>query len=77
MVGVIMINSLILALYDYSDRDNNGTYNQILDKLNLGCSIIFIGEASIKIIAKGLIWHKEAYLRIGWNLIDALVVISG
>jgi hypothetical protein len=44
---------------------------------NIAFTIIFIGEAVLKILAKGLIFHPESYLRIGWNLIDSIVVISG
>jgi voltage-dependent calcium channel L type alpha-1D len=38
---------------------------------------IFTTECILKIIAFGLVLHKNAYLRIGWNLIDFAVVVSG
>lgn len=77
MVGVILVNSLTLSLYDYNDRDSATTWNKVLDKINLVLTAIYIAEAAFKILAKGLVWHKESYLRSGWNIIDAIVVISG
>ena len=36
----------------------------------------FIFEATMKILSQGLIKHKNAYLRDGWNIVDFLVVMS-
>jgi hypothetical protein len=77
MVIVILMNSLSLSLYDYNDRDSVSNFNQILDLSNVIFTGVFIFEASIKIIARGLIFHPESYLRNGWNLIDSVVVVSG
>ena len=72
-----MLNSIALGLYDYSDRDSLGQLNQIIDTANLVFTSIFITEAVMKIIAKGFIFHQLSYMRNGWNLIDATVIISG
>jgi Ion transport protein len=77
MVIVIIMNSFALSLYDYADRESESSFNQVLDLANLGFTCVFIFEASIKIIARGLIFHPESYLRNGWNLIDSVVVVSG
>ncbi len=77
MVVVIILNSLSLSLYDYSDRDSNTQFNQILDLTNVIFTGVFIFEASVKIIARGLVFHPDSYLRNGWNLIDSVVVVSG
>ena len=39
-------------------------------------SYMFIVEALLKMISQGLISHKNAYLRDGWNIMDFIVVIS-
>lgn len=39
--------------------------------------IIFVIEAVLKIGAYGLLFHAGAYLRNGWNIIDALIVVVG
>ncbi len=74
---MILLNSITLAVYDYSDRDSTTSYNQRLDTIGRVLTIIFIIEAILKIMAYGLILHENSYLRIGWNLIDLVVVITG
>ena len=74
---MILVNSIILAIFDYSDRDSNTKKNQILDLIGMALTIIFVSECILKIMAFGLVLHKNSYLRVGWNLIDFVVVISG
>ena len=38
---------------------------------------IFTVEASLKILALGLILHRGSYLRNMWNIMDFVVVITG
>ena len=49
----------------------------MIDDLNFAISGLFIFEAIIRIVAHGLILHEGSYLRNGWNLIDATVVVAG
>ena len=77
MITVILMNSISLSLIDYKDRDSKTVYNQTLDKLNIFFTGVFIVEATIKIFAQGLLFHPNAYLRSGWNIIDCLVVVFG
>lgn len=37
---------------------------------------VFILEAFIKIVALGLVLHEGAYLRSGWGVLDAVIVVS-
>ena len=74
---MIVLNSLALAMEDYSDRDSLTTENQILDTIQTVFTYIFTLECVMKIIAHGFILHKGAYLRDWWNVIDFVVVISG
>lgn len=74
---MIFLNSLMLAAYDYSDRDDLTYANQILELLGKICTGIFIMELVFKVLAFGLVMHKRAYLRDWWNIIDLTVVISG
>jgi voltage-dependent calcium channel L type alpha-1D len=39
-------------------------------------AVIFIIEALLKILAKGFILHKNAYLRDSWNILDFIIVIT-
>lgn len=74
---IILLNSLSLALYDYSDRDNESRRNQVLTILGQTFGAIFIIEAITKIIAMGFIVHKNSYLRDAWNVLDFIVAIIG
>ena len=38
---------------------------------------IFTVEASLKILALGLILHRGSYLRNMWNIMDFIVVVTG
>lgn len=67
----------MLALYDYTDRDSETTWNKTIDNIGNIFTYIFIGEAVIKIIAMGFFMHRNAYLRDYWNWLDFIVVCIG
>jgi hypothetical protein len=71
------MNSIILAIFDYSDRESKTNYNQICDIISKVVTIIFFVEAGIKIVGMGMVFHKYAYLREIWNVIDFIIVITG
>ncbi|VDQ01030.1 unnamed protein product [Trichobilharzia regenti] len=39
--------------------------------------IIFCVEALLKIVALGFLFHRKAYLRNIWNIMDFIVVVTG
>ena len=76
MILVIILNCISLGLFDYTDRNSMTFQNQMIDKSNMFFTCIFIIEAILKVVAYGLCIHQNAYLRSGWNIIDAVVVLS-
>ena len=45
--------------------------------LNLVTFVVFLLEMILKILDKGLFWeHPQAYFRVGWNLLDFIVVLA-
>jgi hypothetical protein len=54
----IVLNSIALALYDYTDRDSEFKWNQVIDMINIGFSCLYIFEAVAKIISYGFILTK-------------------
>lgn len=74
---VIGLNSLALAMFDYSDRDSLTLRNQIIDIAGQAFTIIFTIESLLEIVARGLILHKRAYLRDGWCCVDFVVIVTG
>ena len=77
IILVIIGNSLVLSLQDYSDRDSKTLYNKLLDYVQDAFTAIFTLECIFKIIAMGFVLRKNSYLRDGWNVIDFIVVIFG
>ncbi|KAJ8778554.1 hypothetical protein J1605_013523 [Eschrichtius robustus] len=47
------------------------------EKLEYFFLIIFSIEAAMKIIAYGFLFHQDAYLRSGWNVLDFVIVFLG
>ena len=74
---LIFFNSLSLAMFDYSDRDSETTYNQVLGWTGQFFTWAFFIECVIKIWSFGFILHHNAYLKDGWNWLDFIVVIVG
>eukprot|EP01062_Namystynia_karyoxenos_P061079 TRINITY_DN5302_c0_g1_i1.p1 TRINITY_DN5302_c0_g1~~TRINITY_DN5302_c0_g1_i1.p1 ORF type:complete len:1975 (+),score=527.51 TRINITY_DN5302_c0_g1_i1:57-5927(+) len=64
----IMFSSLLLAVEDPRDS------HPVIEGLNIAFTIIFITELCMKVAAFGLIIGPGAYLKDGWNILDAFVV---
>lgn len=48
-----------------------------IEYIGVAFTILFAIEAIIKIIALGFVFHKQAYLRSYWNILDLIIVITG
>jgi len=57
MITVIILNSILLSLIDYEDRDSLTVYNKTLDKISIVFTASYICEAGLKIFAQGLLLH--------------------
>lgn len=77
IITLILVNSIMLAVFDYEDRDALQPRNQLIETLGLIFTYIFTLEAVIKIIAMGFIMHRNSYLRDAWNWLDFIVVCIG
>ena len=77
VILLILINSIALAIYDYKDRDNLTDWNQALEQVGGVLTIMFTIEMLLKILAQGLIIHRNSYLRDAWNWLDFVVVVTG
>jgi hypothetical protein len=73
----IVLNSIILAIFDYGDRELKYAYNQRLDYVGKVLTGIFTVEAFVKIYGMGIILHSGSYFRDFSNLIDFGVVVTG
>jgi hypothetical protein len=91
MIANIIISSLCLLLYTYSDAyckkdpstelECRTTFESeiyrdlILGQIFIFFNSIFLTEMFLKIIARGFILHKKSYLRNGWNCLDFIINI--
>eukprot|EP00945_MAST-04E_sp_MAST-4E-sp1_P008438 g8438.t1 len=82
---MIVLNSIILALQDYSVVDPatleptaEGSWrNAVVEQSEPFFTWIFFFECALKIVAMGFVSGKGAYLRNGWNWLDFIVVVAG
>ncbi|XP_017354897.1 voltage-dependent L-type calcium channel subunit alpha-1S isoform X1 [Cebus imitator] len=73
----IFANCVALAVYLPMPEDDNNSLNLGLEKLEYFFLVVFSIEAAMKIIAYGFLFHQDAYLRSGWNVLDFTIVFLG
>ena len=76
IVATIILNTIILGIYDYNDNNPSTWRNDINTYTEPVFTSIFTLECLIKIIAYGFIFGKNTYLKDKWNWIDFLVVLT-
>lgn len=69
---MIALNSLFLAL-DEPALEDKYQVETLKTMLNL-ISIIFVIEATVKIIVMGFYWGEKTYLKDPWNILDFMIV---
>ena len=75
---IILLNCLLLAFPDYQERLQPGftsSRNELFTKIEVVFSIIYILECVFKLVACGLIKHKNSYLRSAMNWLDLFIII--
>ncbi|XP_029856424.1 voltage-dependent L-type calcium channel subunit alpha-1S isoform X6 [Aquila chrysaetos chrysaetos] len=73
----IFANCVALAIYLPMPEDDTNVANSSLEKIEYAFLIFFAIEAMLKIIAYGFLFHTDAYLRNGWNVLDFSIVSLG
>lgn len=73
---LIMINSLLLGLKDYTDTENKSGINQFIEAGEPFFTAFFVIECLAKTTAQGIIFGKNCYLDDAWNWLDFLVVVT-
>ncbi|XP_075458517.1 voltage-dependent L-type calcium channel subunit alpha-1C isoform X7 [Ascaphus truei] len=73
----IFANCVALAVYIPFPEDDSNATNSNLERVEYLFLIIFTVEAFLKVIAYGLLFHPNGYLRNGWNLLDFIIVVVG
>lgn len=68
---IIFLNTLILIL---DDPKSSTDYGNQLDEYFL---MFYLFEMVLKISGLGFVFHRNAYLRSGWNVLDFFIIITG
>lgn len=76
VVGLILFNSLLLGIKDYTDPNNETNINQFVENCEPLFSYAFTIECVLKILGMGFILDNGSYLRDAWNWLDFIVVVS-
>ena len=81
--GIVVLNSIVLAIPDFSKQDTSGNLvsinswrNTIYIQSEVAFLTAFSFEAVCKIVAHGFI-REGGYFRDRWNILDMLVIVSG
>nr|XP_043882709.1 calcium channel, voltage-dependent, N type, alpha 1B subunit, a isoform X4 [Solea senegalensis] len=77
ILATIIANCIVLALEQHLPESDKTPMSERLDHTEPYFIGIFCFEAGIKIIAQGFAFHKDSYLRNGWNVMDFVVVLTG
>jgi hypothetical protein len=78
----VILNSIILALADYSHVDGSnaprpvGWRNRIVIGSEPVFTSIFVFEACVKIVTLGFLMPKASYLKDVWNVLDFGIVVA-
>lgn len=72
----IIANCLVMASEKHLPGDDRTPMAVFLDKTEPYFLTIFCVEATCKILALGLLLHKNSYLRSVWNILDFIVITT-
>ncbi|KAE9315095.1 hypothetical protein PR003_g19081 [Phytophthora rubi] len=75
VLALVAASSITLAI-DNPLLDPESKQAIGLKRLDMAFAIIFAFEMTVKIVALGLVLHKRAYLRNGWNVLDCVIVVT-
>jgi len=76
IIALILINSGLLGLKDYTDINNETPINYFIESLEPYFMYIFLMECLSKVLAMGFIMGRKTYLSDAWNWLDFTVVVT-
>ena len=76
MIILIILTSSGAMAFESCDLDPASPLAERLERINLVATAIFVAEMTLKILALGLAFTPNAYLKTGWNRLDGFIVCS-
>ncbi|CAH8533892.1 unnamed protein product [Schistosoma rodhaini] len=77
VLSTILANCIVLAMEMHLPSNDKTALSEKLEQTETYFLIIFCVEALLKIVALGFAFHRKAYLRNIWNIMDFIVVVTG
>jgi hypothetical protein len=77
ILAVIAANCVFMAMEDPPNRLEESAYNALLYNAGIFFQTCFMLEAAAKIVARGFVLGRGAYLRDWWNVLDFVTVVLG
>nr|CAH8840092.1 unnamed protein product [Trichobilharzia regenti] len=77
VLSTILANCIVLAMEMHLPSNDKTALSEKLEQTETYFLIIFCVEALLKIVALGFLFHRKAYLRNIWNIMDFIVVVTG
>ncbi|KAF4510443.1 hypothetical protein G6O67_002330 [Ophiocordyceps sinensis] len=77
VVAMVVLACVTTPLYqkEYREKHTDVVWNWFV-WTDLAFALVFLLEAGIKVIADGLIWTPNAYMRSSWGIIDGVVLVT-
>ena len=75
IIAFIVVSSLSMTL-ESCDLAPTAPLALQLEMLNTIATLVFVAEMALKVVSLGLLFAPHAYLRSGWNRLDAFIVCS-
>ncbi|XP_031638409.1 voltage-dependent calcium channel type A subunit alpha-1-like isoform X2 [Contarinia nasturtii] len=77
ILATIIANCVVMAAeHHLPGNDEDKLTKKLQGGIETVFLVIFITEASCKIIALGLILHRNSYLRSAWNIMDFIIIVT-
>lgn len=67
---------MFISVASSDDLEQGGKLDYVLDISDLAVTIIFTTETFFKMLAFGVFFHKNAYLRDGWRVLEFFIVVT-
>mmetsp|Transcript_58370 Transcript_58370/g.186060 ORF Transcript_58370/g.186060 Transcript_58370/m.186060 type:complete len:1610 (+) Transcript_58370:485-5314(+) len=74
IIALICLSSLVLAI---DSPGLSGKAKDVISVVDLIFVILFAIEMVLKVLVLGFVFHKGAYLRSSWNILDFFIVVVG
>lgn len=74
IIMIFILSNCVTLAMERPQLDPQSVEREFLTIANYVFTTVFAFEMAVKVIANGLLYGRKAYLRSGWNIMDAALV---